>query len=416
MAEKDDKSMLSAGVVPSSSSVSMDLDPASSSSDLSAASPPTEFVPIPSTVQSVVPIASEKGCSASASSCSKESVSAAAASATTVQPVVPVASSPTTPRHAVEAPSDQQSVCPPEASAMSGKKGTADAEALYQAGLGFKKQSLVEEAFTHFLQAAKLNHPAAQYEVAFAYRHKKGVVRSPDQAVKYLELAAEGRLPVAQHMYAMHLQNTESTAAAVPWFTKAAQQGYAEAQFRLGELSRRGVEGVVRRSATNAVHWYRKAARPRGANKPPYAPALHRLGIAHRDGHGAQQSTQLAFNNFQLATSQKHVESMCELGILSLAMDLTRGMQLLGAAAEGGYARAQYQLGLVYAQMLKPPQPDVAQKWFDKAQAQGYLRACQCTARVCLATYDEFDPPHERCLTDDWLAPDERDTGSDNDE
>ncbi len=388
--------------ISSSSSVAINFDTASLGFHRSAetASAPAAFVPVAEIAPQVVPIASE-----------------------------PIASARTTSLPEIEAASKQQSVCLIEPSAIriatlsapSSKEPLA-AKALYQIGIDFKKQSRLEEALAHFLRAAEHNHPAALYEVAFALRHGKGVTKSPDEAVNYLERAAMNRLPVAQYMYAMHLQSNDSMAAAVTWFTQAALQGYVEAQFRLGELNRRGVKGVIRRSATNAVHWYRQAARPRGS-KPPNAFALHRLGIAHRDGHGVPESTQIAFHHFEQAASQMHVESMCELGILSLTKDLTGGMKLLGTAAKRGYARAQYHLGLAYVELLSPPQLNVAQIWFGKARDQAHLRAFErmrTTSHIRESLdnydYDEFDPPHERCLTDDWLAPDERDTGSDDDE
>ena len=43
------------------------------------------------------------------------------------------------------------------------------------------------------------------------------------------------------------------------WFSKAAEQGYAQAQFNLGLMYGRG-EGV-RQDYAEAVNWFRKAAR-----------------------------------------------------------------------------------------------------------------------------------------------------------
>ena len=59
-------------------------------------------------------------------------------------------------------------------------------------------------------------------------------------------------------MYANGRGVRQDDAQAVQWYRKAAEQGYAQAQFNLGNMY---VDGRgARQDYAQAVHWYRKAA------------------------------------------------------------------------------------------------------------------------------------------------------------
>jgi TPR repeat protein len=60
----------------------------------------------------------------------------------------------------------------------------------------------------------------------------------------------------------MYLQGrgvTQDYSAAMKWYRMAADQGFADAQFSLGEMYRKGLCGLPQ-SDDLAVEWYRKAA------------------------------------------------------------------------------------------------------------------------------------------------------------
>ncbi|MDA9976306.1 sel1 repeat family protein [Alphaproteobacteria bacterium] len=68
---------------------------------------------------------------------------------------------------------------------------------------------------------------------------------------------------------------------AAKWYRKAAEQGVAQAQNRLGVMYARG-QGVTQ-DIDEALKWYRKAA------EQGYAGTLYKLGLMYRDGHRVTQ-------------------------------------------------------------------------------------------------------------------------------
>lgn len=88
---------------------------------------------------------------------------------------------------------------------------------------------------------------------------------------------------------------TQDDNEAVKWFHRAAQQGYREAQYRLGERYEYGT-GVPEDHA-EAVKWFRKAA------EQGYHEAKYRLGVMFRDGQGVLQDDVQAYAWLSLANS-----------------------------------------------------------------------------------------------------------------
>ncbi len=81
-------------------------------------------------------------------------------------------------------------------------------------------------------------------------------------------------------------------AKAVEWYRKAAEQGYADAQYNLGHMYDKG-EGVTQDYA-KAMGWYRKAA----------ADAQHNLGVMYGNGQGVPQDYAQAHMWYNLAASK----------------------------------------------------------------------------------------------------------------
>lgn len=129
------------------------------------------------------------------------------------------------------------------------------------------------------------------------------------------------------------LYNRKDYKYAVEWYTKAAEQGYAEAQCNLGICYYNG-DGV-NQSYEKAVEWYTKAANQGDARAQCY------LGECYENKHGVPKS----FN---------------------------KAGQWYRKAAEQGYARAQYNLGELYLSGFGVPQSEEkAVEWYTKAAEQG---------------------------------------------
>jgi TPR repeat protein len=126
--------------------------------------------------------------------------------------------------------------------------------------------------------------------------------------------------------------------AAVDQFEKAAQQGYAPAQFALGTVYRTG-HGAAKDDA-EAVTWYRTAAE-RG-----YAPAQDYLGSMYQNGRGVAQDDAEAVSWYRKAAEQGYAPAQTNLGSMYLrgqgvAKDDAEAVSWYRKAADQGYAPAQ---------------------------------------------------------------------------
>jgi len=139
-------------------------------------------------------------------------------------------------------------------------------------------------------------------------------------------------------------RNTEDGIESVKWIRKAAEQGDAEAQSKLGTMYNKG-RGVAQ-SDTEAVNWYRKAAEQGDAK------AQNNLGVMYVSGRGVAQSVSEAGNWFRKAADQGVAEAQLNLG----------------AMYENGYGVAQSHAD--------------AMKWYTKAAAQGNENAKKALAAL----------------------------------
>jgi uncharacterized protein len=120
-------------------------------------------------------------------------------------------------------------------------------------------------AFAHRRLAplAQAGHADAQWELARQYWNGRGVAADPDKALRWTRAAAENGQAAAQDHLAYVLEvglmfGTESSAAqAVEWYRRAAQQGFAWSQLRLGQLYREG--NHVPKDLAQAQEWFDKA-------------------------------------------------------------------------------------------------------------------------------------------------------------
>ena len=127
------------------------------------------------------------------------------------------------------------------------------------------------------------------------------------------------------------------------WFRKAAEQGYAPAQFKLGAMYDPSVWTFWRgepKDISQAVCWYTKAA------EQGLGQAAFNLGSIYANGEGRAQ-------------------------------DYSNAVRWYRRAADGGLKEAQYNLGLMYANGDGLLQDfDEAAKWYRKAAEQGVAEAC----------------------------------------
>ncbi|KAF9151691.1 hypothetical protein DFQ26_001159 [Actinomortierella ambigua] len=165
----------------------------------------------------------------------------------------------------------------------------------------------------------------------------------------------------------------QSDIEAVKWYTKAAEQGYASAQFNIGVMYERG-QGVDQ-GDIEAVTWYTKAA------EQGYANAQFNLGVMYERGQGVDQSDIEAAKWYTKAAEQGHAKAQCNLGVMydkgrGVDQDNIEAVKWYTMAAEQGLARAQFNLGVMYDEGQGFDQSDIeAVKWYTMAAEQGYASA-----------------------------------------
>ena len=107
-----------------------------------------------------------------------------------------------------------------------------------------------------------INDPEAQYFLGKMYGEGHGVAQDYAAAVEWYRKAAEQGFAPAQcnigYMYAYGQGVAQNYATAVEWYRKAAENGDVNSQYNLGFMYEHG-RGVAQDNAA-AVEWYRKAA------------------------------------------------------------------------------------------------------------------------------------------------------------
>jgi hypothetical protein len=162
--------------------------------------------------------------------------------------------------------------------------------------------------------------------------------------------------------------------------TKAAEQGSAEAQNKLG------IFYLENRKFAEAMTWYLKAAEQ---NHPE---AQFVLGLLHASGSGTKQDFSKSLDWFQQASRQGHGEATYHVALqhskgqgVPRASIQTAGEWML-LAAKQGYVNAQYDMGLMYILGEGFPQNYVNTiHWWSKAADQGHATAANNLALI----YDE---------------------------
>ena len=246
------------------------------------------------------------------------------------------------------------------------------------------------EIVKRYRKAAEQGQAIAQYNLGVMYANGQDVqLFNPDGYKSY----GQG----------VPLDYTE----AVKWYRKAAEQGYAKAQYNLGVMYANG-QGV-QQDYTEAVKWYRKAAEQGKAR------AQYNLGVMYANGQGVQQDYTEAVKWYRKAAEQGKVQAQYYLGVMyangqGVQQNYTGAVKWYRRAAKQGKVEAQYNLGVMYANGRGVPQDYIlAHMWFnisganginkgqdnrdivEKNMAPAQIAEAQKKAQACVASY------YQRC-------------------
>jgi TPR repeat protein len=239
--------------------------------------------------------------------------------------------------------------------------------------------------------AAKAGDRQAQYDLGLAYRDGKGTGRDLNQAYKWIRQAADKDLPEAQFEVGQMEEDGEGTdknvADAAEWYRKAAQHGNVSAMYALGELYRNG-EGVPKDEA-QAVRWYRPAA-----DKNDIDSQLA-LGKLYQQGVGVPKNLNDAAVWYRKAAQLGSPEGRYLLALLLMSGDpayrighspsraSVEAMDWLRAAADQGFAPAEYYLGMAHLAGVEAPlDGPAAMRWLLQAADQGHVEALYQLGRL----------------------------------
>lgn len=272
---------------------------------------------------------------------------------------------------------------------------------IYRDGLYGVEES-AHLAFTYFSIAADCGNNTAQLVLSELYEEGDGVEQSNEQAIKYLEMAANanfvdaylnlGRLlsdverydeaekwlklaleheyPVqSDYTYNLELlgnlyyQKDQNDPKVYEYYHKAAIRGSSEAKFNLGYFYRDGIGGVSQ-DENQSLYWYKSAA------KDGYAPAQCSVGRYYFD----KENYEMAIPWLQRAVEQDHIRAkvLYSLCLIKIEKFPEKAYNLMLEAANANDSEAQYIMGWFYEEgHWVRKNRDQAIVWYKKAAENG---------------------------------------------
>ena len=204
---------------------------------------------------------------------------------------------------------------------------------------------------------AKNGDTVAQFVLGKCYETGDSVAQNTKEAIKWYRKAAENGYADAQFILGMY--HTEKEGDSVYLITQAAESGHAEAQYVLGNCYYLGT-CTTPENKTVAVKWYRMAA------EQGFAKALYKLGCCYSLGHGVRKNEETAFILFHKSAKQGFIKSQFELGKcymegIGVLEDKKESLKWFRKAAKQGHSQSKMIL-------KKEAKRALFRKWNEKAR------------------------------------------------
>jgi TPR repeat protein len=236
-------------------------------------------------------------------------------------------------------------------------------------------------AFTG-LQDVSADQADEAYKTGLKYYYGdslEGIKPNPIEGMKWLRKAAEqGNERAIDRLYQIYYYGDDITdknyEEAFKWSRLGAYQGYADAQYYVGEMYENG-KGVKQNYA-EALKWYEKAAEQGDDN------AQFNLYLMYRNGDGVTPDSAEAFKWIRKLADQGNAFSafytVGEAYYLGQGVkrDYIEAMKWFRKAADQGNAEAEYNIGVMYEKgegVVKDSAEAI--KWFQKAAEEGHQKA-----------------------------------------
>ena len=174
---------------------------------------------------------------------------------------------------------------------------------------GLKADS--DAAIYWYRQAAKKGHKPSKDRMTYLMRFKIGVLQKKAESGGAEAQCNLGRKYLS---FGMDTGNQKYYREAMKWFKKAADQGFPEAQYRLGNMYSSVKDKRKNNAGVKAVHWYRKAA------VNGHAEAQYRLGsILCKGRYGVPEDDAKGIEWCEKAAYQGHILALKEMGGMYLS-------------------------------------------------------------------------------------------------
>jgi FOG: TPR repeat, SEL1 subfamily len=235
----------------------------------------------------------------------------------------------------------------------------------------------------------------AQLYLGFACFYGFKTALNQKESIYWFTLAAEQGCAEAQYELAVRYEDEQGVKQdideAAKWYAKAAQQGYVKAMALMGDnglslhqLAREGskeaqlalghiyFEGNYKeRNYKKAVYWYKKAAE-KGDKEAQY-----QLATLLKTGNGVSASEGDSLYWYQKAAENGHADAQISLAFIMIkTKEMEKAFYWFQQSAMSGNAFAQYNVGKMYLSGVGAAQDFIrAAEWLEKAALQNDAEA-----------------------------------------
>ena len=231
----------------------------------------------------------------------------------------------------------------------SSAKGNLEAEYLL-AKWAYEASPNSPDALQKLMKVAEKGNPEAQNAIGQAYLNGKGVTKSEEKAIEWLEkAAAKGSAEALYTMGNFYFYGNSPLIGkfykkAIEYYSKAAAKGDANAQRQLSVCLYNGIGGT--QSYRDAFNWL-----SRSVNADPTPVTENNLGVCYTTGNGTRASIPQAIELFQKASEAGDAMAQYNLGSLLLEegqLDVKKGFEYLEKSATKNNLLALKKLGDLY--------------------------------------------------------------------
>lgn len=233
---------------------------------------------------------------------------------------------------------------------------------------GFGKDIEKDEAFKCFDNPAQKDVINAQYKIWHCFTLVAGVNKETN--VEQITKAAEQGFAAAQYDLGLYYYYVDKkTKKLLYWFNKASEQNHTQAQVELANYY------AETKEYDKALIYIQKAA------DLDNSIAQYKLGLCYSNGQGVKQDYHQAVEWFTKAAEQGLKEAQYKLATCyenrqGVERDVHQAVEWFTKAAEQGLKEAQYKLACCYEYAIGIDKNyEAAVKWYKEAALQGHKEA-----------------------------------------